>query len=197
MLQVQSEGVTGPVKLARLNWAFRRAEFVVLVIGIAGVLCVGNVAAATTPSERSGGTIHIYSVGSASSNSQTVAITGAFADAGSFTVTGSTSKVQLSRGIITINLAKGIAAENKLFSHIGRFVSQTTCGINTSYTAPVTFVSGTGAYAGISGAVTLKTAEIGVFPKLANGKCDLSENAQPIGFLSLGQGSGSVQFKST
>jgi hypothetical protein len=198
MSHVQPNGRSCPVKLAGSRRAAWRVQLIAVAIGAAGILCcIGNAATATTPSERSGGTISIYSVGSASGNSQTVVITGAFADAGSLTVTGPISKVVLSRGTIMINLAKGIAAENKLFNNVGKFVSQATCGINASYSAPVTFVSGTGAYVGIRGAAALKTAELGVFPRLANGKCNLSENAQPIGFLSLGLGSGVVHFKST
>ncbi len=197
MSYVQSKGESGRATVAgfcRPSW---RVEITAVTFGIAGLLCVANTATATTPSERAGGTIKIYSVGNASSSSQSVVITGAFADAGSLTVTGGTSKIVLSRGTITINLAEGVAAENRLFNNIGKFVSQTTCGINASYSAPVTLVSGTGAYVGIRGAATVKTSEIGVFPKAASGKCNLSENAEPVGFISLGVGSGIVHFKNT
>ena len=112
-------------------------------------------------------------------------------------MTGGASKVVLSHGTITINLAQGVAAENRLFNNIGKSVSQTTCGMNAPYSAPVTFVSGTGAYVGIRGVATVKTSEIGVFPRAANGKCNLSENAEPVGFLSLGVGSGVVHFTNT
>lgn len=195
MSYVKSKGEPGRAASARFRRP--RVELMAVTFGIAGLLCMGNAATATTPSERTGGAIKIYSVGNASSNSQSVVITGAFADAGSLTVTGGTSKVVLSRGTITINLAQGVAAENRLFNNIAKFVSQTTCGINASYSAPVTFVSGTGAYVGIGGAGTVKTSEIGVFPRTASGTCNLSENAEPVGFLSLGVGSGVVHFKNT
>jgi hypothetical protein len=167
-------------------------------LGVTGLLCFGTTATAmTTITKGSGGMIKIYSLGTASSNSQSVVVTGAFADAGSLTVSGNNSTVILSRGTITINLAKGVAAENRIFNNLTRYVSPTNCGINASYTAPVKLIGGTGAYVGISGILRLTTTEIGVFPKSSNGQCNLSESAQPIGFLSLGVGSGLVHLKNT
>jgi hypothetical protein len=176
-----------------ITWRRRIFSFVAASTTLLSVTSAAS--AATTPVTH-GGTIHIYSIGTSSSQSQNVVITGAFADAGTLTVTGNATTVNLSKGNIVINLAQGVAAENKLFNHLAKFVSPSTCGINTSYSAPVKLVSGTGAYAGISGTVQVRTAEIGVFPKSASGRCNLSSNAQPVGFLSLAQGSGPVKFKS-
>jgi hypothetical protein len=197
MRRVESNEDTGAFTrnawLGCLPWRRRILPFVAASMAL---LFVTNAASAATASVPHGGTIHIYSIGTLSSQSQSVVITGAFADAGTLTVTGDTTTVKLSKGNIVINLTQGVAAENKLFNHLAKFVSPTTCGIDTSYSAPVKLVSGTANYIGISGTVQLRTAEIGVFPRSANGKCNLGSNAQPVGFLSLAQGSGSVKFKS-
>jgi hypothetical protein len=171
-------------------WVPALFSFVVLLTMLIG----GSAASAATHAALSSGIIHVYAVGSASSATQDVVVTGAFADAGTLTVTGGVSTLQLSRGSIVVNLAQGAAAENRLFNHLAKHVSATTCGMNTSYLAQAKLVSGTGAYTGISGTIQLRTAEIGVFPRTASGTCDLSSSAQPIGFLSLAQGSGRAQF---
>jgi hypothetical protein len=176
----RSVDVTHPA----IVWAL--LPFMVLMATLIG----GSGASAATHAALSSGIIHVYAVGNASSATQDVVVTGAFADAGTLTVTGGVSTLQLSKGGIVVNLAQGAAAETKLFNHLGKYVSATTCGMNTSYSAQAKLVSGTGAYTGISGTIQLRTAEIGVFPRTASGTCDLSSNAQPIGFLSLAQGSG-------
>ena len=83
MSYVQSKGESGRATVARFCRSSWRVELIAVTFGIAGLLCMGNAATAATPSERTGGTIKIYSVGNASSSSQSVVITGAFADAGS------------------------------------------------------------------------------------------------------------------
>jgi len=192
-LNEDTGGITRNAWPGYLPW---RRRILPLVAASMVLLFVTSASSAATAPATHGGTIHIYSIGTLSSQAQDVVITGAFADAGTLTVTGDTTTVNLSKGNIVINLAQGVAAENNLFNHIAKFVSPTTCGINTSYSASVKLVSGTASYAGISGTVQLRTAEIGVFPRSASGKCDLSSSAQPVGFLSLAQGSGSVKFKS-
>jgi hypothetical protein len=137
--------------------------------------------------------VHVNTVESATSNTQTVVLTGGIGDAGTLSVTGPSSTVDLSKGTIVIDLSKGIGAENKLFAHLRTVVSPQTCSMDRSYTAPVAITSGTGAYAGISGTLVVRTTEVGVFPRTASGSCDLSSSAQPVGFLSLGDGSGTVK----
>jgi len=139
--------------------------------------------------------IHVEAVGSASSSSQQVVITGAFADAGQLTVSGPRDAVALSKGSILLDLSAGEKAENALFNHLGSLVNPKTCGINASYKAPVKIVSGTGSYQGITGSLVLTTQEVGVFPKSPDGSCNLSSNAAPVGFLSLASGSGTASLR--
>src|SRR5437868_2656418 len=60
-------------------------------------------------------TIHIFIAGSLGRSSQPIVITGAFADAGTFTENAPNSKVMLSRGSIKVDDSKGAQRENDLF----------------------------------------------------------------------------------
>jgi hypothetical protein len=136
--------------------------------------------------------VRVVAIGSASSNTQTVVITGAVADAGTLAVTGPVDSVKLSKGTLQLDLSAGGAAESRLFSNIGAITDPKTCGVNGSYTAAAKVLGGTGAYAGAHGTFTLTTQEIGVFPKKPDGTCDDGTNATPIAFLSIAQGTGSL-----
>jgi hypothetical protein len=163
-----------------------------LVVGVGGLtIGVSDASASAAPG---GGTIHVELVGTPASSTQSIVITGAFADAGTFSEAEGLSAVTLSRGSFKVNDSKGNAREDAIFGSLAKVVNPINCGITTSYNAPVKLLDGTGAYAGISGTVSVTTREAGVFPKLASGKCNLSENANPIGFVSIAQGSGSVRF---
>jgi hypothetical protein len=159
------------------------------LIAMAAVFVTAQ-ASSAVPASR--GLVHVYSIGTATSQAQTVVLTGAIGDAGTLTVTGPTDTVNLSKGTLVVDLSKGSAAENKIFNHLSTFVSPASCSMNSSYTAPVKILSGTGAYAGATGTLVVRTSDVGVFPRTASGACNLSSNAQPVGFLSIGQGSGFV-----
>ncbi len=164
--------------------------------GVAGIAAVatGAVATAEATSTPRGGGIQIYVAGSlADSGKQPVVISGAFADAGQFIQGAPASKVVLSRGTFLADDAKGAAREGYVFSHLTKFVDAHTCAMD-SYTQPVTLSGGTGAYRGLTGTLKVHTTDTGVFPRLANGHCNLSSNARPIGFLSIASGSGHVRF---
>jgi hypothetical protein len=100
--------------------------------------------------------------------------------------------VKLSKGTLQLDLSAGGAAESKLFADIGAITDPKTCGVYGTYTAPAKVLSGTGPYTGAHGVITLTTTEIGVFPKKSDGTCDDDQNATPIGFLSIAQGTGSL-----
>ncbi len=101
----------------------------------------------------------------------------------------------LSKGSFTVDDSKGATRESTLFAHLSSLVNPATCALSVSYTASATLTGGTGAYRGITGTVQVSTTDAGVFPRLVSGKCNLANNATPIGFVSLGQGSGRVSFK--
>jgi hypothetical protein len=146
----------------------------------------------TAEASEGGGIVNVYSVGTASSQTQTVVLTGAVGDAGTLSVTGAHDTIILSKGTLIVDLTKGAAAENKLFAHLRAIVNPKSCSMNRSYTAPVKVLSGTGAYARMTGSFVIRTAEVGVFPRTDSGSCDLGSSSQPVGFLSIGQGSGTM-----
>jgi len=168
---------------------FQRAT---ILLAIAAVLAPGlaaNVAAAAT----TGGAIHVVSIGSSSMAQNDVVITGAFADAGNFTVAKSpTVPLHLSKGTLQVSFAKGGAAENAIFSDMSKYLNPTTCAFVASFTSTYPIVGGTGAYAGAHGSVALKSSLTGVFPRLSSGKCNVA--GSPIGFLNTAEGSGTVTF---
>ena len=160
-----------------------------VALAVFGSMSTATIAGASSKSS----VVTVNAVGTATSNSQTVVLTGGIGDAGTMTVGGPSVTVNLSKGTIVINLSKGASAENELFSHLRTIVSPTTCSLHSSYSASVPVVSGTGAYAGITGLLHVRTTDVGVFPRTASGSCNLSSSAQPVGFLSLAQGSGTVK----
>jgi len=168
---------------------------------VAGLLVIGLTAssgacAALFPASAGANSsrypIRIEAVGSASSSSQEVVVTGAFADAGQLTITGPMNTLMLSRGTIVLDMTAGGKAETALFDHLTAIMNPKTCGVNGSYKALVKLVSGTGFYQGITGSVLVTTQEIGVLPKSADGSCNLSTSVAPIGFLSVASGSGTT-----
>lgn len=167
----------------------------IVVVASAVSVGAGTLIAGAASTKARGGLIHVYLEGSLGSSSQTIVITGAFADAGRFTEAAPSSKVVLSKGSLMVDDVKGAARESALFAHLSRIVDPKTCGLSASYSAPATLKNGMGAYRGITGTVKVRTTLAGVFPRLATGKCNLSNNAQPIGFVILSQGSGQVAFK--
>jgi len=165
----------------------------VLVMGLSAATGASTALFATSAGANSSRyPIRVEAVGSASSSSQEVVITGAFADAGQLTITGPVNTLTLSRGSIVLDMTAGGKAETALFNHLTAIMNPKTCGVNGSYKASVKMVSGTGFYQGISGSVSVTTQEIGVLPKSADGSCNLSTSVAPIGFLSVASGIGTA-----
>jgi hypothetical protein len=98
--------------------------------------------------------------------------------------------VHLSKGTITVDDSRGAAKEQAIFANIAKHLNRSTCGFSFSYRAPANLLSGTRAYAGIKGTVTIETRDAGVFPKNANGTCNT--NSRPLGYVDTGIGSGTV-----
>ena len=139
------------------------------------------------------GTIHVYLAGSLTGgHSQPIVITGSFADAGRFIEAAPDSNVKLSKGSFKVDDSQGAAKESQLFARLPSLIDPKSCGVAFSYTAPAALKDGTGAYRGIRGTVRVTTTDAGVFPKLPDGKCNISNNARPIGFMSIAHGAGSV-----
>jgi hypothetical protein len=159
------------------------------------LLLTSAVIASVSYANSQTGTIHVYEEGTISAPRHSVVITGAFADAGSFGAPSSagTIELRLANGTIKADDRQGAAAEGAVFANIGKYLDPSTCALSFGYNARIKLLSGTGAYAGISGTVTTKTRDAGVFPRTANGTCNV--NANPSGYIDIGIGSGSVSLK--
>ena len=156
--------------------------------------------AATAPTARAtpprGGVIEFYTSGTLATPIRAYVITGVFADSGATSPKDNRAKgLQLTKGSIRINNSAANAAESRIYAHLDRYVNASTCALTYHYTAPIELLSGTGAYAGITGSVTLHNTDVGVLPRTAAGACNESPNVTPIGFLSESYGSGRASFK--
>jgi hypothetical protein len=150
---------------------------------------------ATAPA---GGTIQVW--GTPNNNGGgAVVLTGAIADSGkslSVNSAGKPSKkgtyklLALKKGSILINVTQLNAALNN--ANPTTFNS-TTCSGAFAATEPVPVVSGTKAYAGISGTVNITVTFAIVLP-LTNGKCNTNTNANPIAQYGAIAGTGTVSF---
>jgi Flp pilus assembly protein TadG len=172
----------------------------VLAVGaIVSIAALGEAAAGASAAAH-GGSVHVYLedtlAQSAANEAGQVVVTGAFGDAGSFTVSGNgIAKVVLSKGTFKVSDAAGEAKEGALFAHLAKYMNPSTCAVAFPYTVAVPIIagSGTGAYTGISGRLTITTDDVGVWPAKA-GKCENSPSSTPTGFVALSQGQGNVSF---
>ena len=165
----------------------------VIAIGLAATLTaaavpfvVSDVAAASTGPKPAAGTIHLYIVNTSieGRGPGDALISGAFADHG--TVKGAT--LELAKGTITGNIAK----LNALFSS-HNFVTgySASCSFNGAGKVSIPLVSGTGAYAGIKGDLSVHVI-FGAQNPFTSGKCD--GNSAPIADQQVITGSGKVSF---
>jgi hypothetical protein len=168
---------------------------------LAATMTVGCGVAATTASTARatpprGGTIEFYTSGTLATPIRAYVITGAFADSGATSPKDNPANgLVFTKGSIRINNSAANAAESRIYAHLGRYVNASTCALTYHYTAPIELLSGTGAYAGITGSVTLHNTDVGVLPRTQAGTCNESPNVTPIGFLSESHGSGRASFK--
>jgi hypothetical protein len=145
-----------------------------------------------------GGTIQIWSAQNGTATSPIV-FTGAIGDYGTATSedkdgkvdqNGNYEKISLQQGKFTVN-AVGL---DKILSKAKPQTSKTNCGAVFTGSGPVTLSGGTGAYAGIKGTITARLTFVTISPTLANGKCDMSQNANPAAAYGTITGSGNVSF---
>jgi len=166
----------------------------------AAVLCGGLLfgGAAAFAQAPSGGAIQVWGTPAANGNGGgSVLFTGAIGDSGKSAKVNSSGKptkngtytlLELKKGTILINPTQLNAAMSN--ANPTSFNS-TTCSGSVTATEPVPIVSGTKAYAGISGTVNV-TAIFALVLPLTNGKCDMNTNANPIAQYGSITGSGTV-----
>ena len=184
----------------------RRANAALSIALFGSVLFSGAAAgAATTPAPPAAGSVSLFATPSESGNGDgTIVLTGAVGDYGKITPNmdkdgkvdpnGDYGEAILQKGTIEVNLTKFNAVTNNAQPSIDK----TTCSAAFTGTGPVTFVSGTGLYKGISGTLDLTATFAAIFPRFATGKdkgqCNLSNSAQPVAEWGSITGKGTVSF---
>jgi hypothetical protein len=130
--------------------------------------------------------------------SATIVITGAIGDYGKAVSANSAGKPQknggyeqllLKTGTILLNGQQLNAATNKANP---TDYSAVSCSGSIVASAPVPIVSGTKAYAGITGSLTLTETAAFVGPFTKSGKCNASGNGNPAAIWGTITGSGTV-----
>jgi hypothetical protein len=163
----------------------------------AATLCAPVASAATVPAVH--GTIQVW-VNPGNGGGGTVNLTGALGDAGIAEPANSLGQIvhgasgnnadyrllELIKCWILVNITQFNKATNNPNAAPTDF-NQSNCSVVFSGKAPIQFVHGTGAYAGITGTAELHYVFAGTVPKTAKGTCNM--NANPIG---PGQGYNSI-----
>ena len=144
-------------------------------------------AAASVQSSSSGGSIQVWLTPSLTGNGGKILITGAIADYG-VTKGKKSGQAVLKKGTIKVNLKQFNAATNA----VNPTINPSNCSTSFTASAPVPIVSGTGAYAGITGSFTLTAQYAFILPKTKSGSCNTSNNANPISQYGSVSGSGTV-----
>jgi len=173
-----------------------------LVLGVLlGSLAFGGAAFAQSGTS---GPVKVWGVvNSSSGNKPTpVLVTGVIGDVGTVQNVnssgkpdgkGSYFKLTLRKGSLTLNGTQFNAALNAAGNPPADYNSTTCTGSFSAGPAAAPVVSGTGAYAGISGSVDL-TAQLAVLlPKTKVGACN-TNSASPLGFWGVVTGQGNVSY---
>jgi hypothetical protein len=169
-----------------------------------GVAVVGSLlfsgASAFGATDPAGGTIQVWGT-PANNGGGGIVITGAIADSGKSANADSSGKptkkgtyklLTLKNGTILLNTTQLGKDLNNPNTPPTTFNS-TTCSGSFAVTDPVPIVSGTKAYAGISGTVNVTVTFAIVLP-LTKGKCNTNTNANPIAQYGSISGTGTVSF---
>lgn len=106
------------------------------------------------------------------------------------TKSGSYRDLELKKGTILVNISPFLTAIDKAFPHAT--FDSATCSLSVTVSASITIVSGTKAYAGVTGSLTLSgfIAEIGSRAK--SGACTTKTSTPPLATSSAFSGSGTV-----
>jgi hypothetical protein len=173
-----------------------------------GVAVLGSLlfsgASAFGASAPAGGTIKVFVTPTGNGSGGTIVITGAVGDYGKTFNANSAGKPEKKGGYEQLVLKKGtILVNGTQFNAATNNASPTdlsavTCSGTVVASAPAPIVSGTKAYAGITGSVTLTATYGFVGPFYTSGskkgQCNTSGNGTPPGFFASITGSGTVSF---
>lgn len=146
-----------------------------------------------------GGAIQFWVTPSQTGNGGHVLVTGVIGDYGkaqNATAAGKPisrkspyKELVLKNGTILINLAKYDKAQNNANPTM---YNKANCSAYLIVSAPAAIMSGTGAYKGITGTVTLHAENAVLLPKTKKGSCN--ENANPLNNYVAINGAGTVKF---
>jgi hypothetical protein len=89
---------------------------------------------------------------------------------------GNYARIVLSKGGFWVNLT----TLNKVGNNVQPTVYPITCEAFFTGSGPVQLSHGSGAYAGISGTLTVDETVVFVLPRLKSGACNLSQTATPV-----------------
>jgi hypothetical protein len=157
-------------------------------------------ASAFGASAPAGGTIKVWVTASLTGSGGTIVITGAIGDYGKTFNANSAGKPQKKGGYEQLALKKGtILVDSTQFNAATNSATPTdynavSCSGSIVASGPVSIVSGTKAYAGITGSVTLTETAAFVGPFTKSGKCNTSGNGNPAAIWGTVTGSGTVSF---
>ena len=170
------------------SWAVRAGTSAVALLAVAVTLLVPGAGAA-----QEGGPIQLYAQGNTVTTP--ILVTGAVTDYGTATSVTKTGKPDENGNYEKIVLQKGgfwvdATALNKKINNAPATIDKTHCFFAFKGSGPTKLIKGTGAYAGISGAVTVTVNFVAIGPRLRNGKCNLSNNAAPMAQYGNVTGSG-------
>ena len=152
--------------------------------------CVAS--AARQRSQAKSGTEHYWlsDFNARTTSSPTVVVmTGLFTGVGKIVGKGPIDKGR----IFDIDLSNGTIVANKWrTAHLRYEVNARTCLATGRASGSITLESGTGAYKGISGTLSVGGDAYAVLPRLKSGKCDESASTVPLGVVGMLSGSGKV-----
>jgi hypothetical protein len=175
-----------------------RATGLVLV---ASAVATPALASASTPSA---GKISLWANANLTGTSSRIVVVGAVADYGVGTSIDKNGKVDPNGAYERIVLKKGsFEADASVLDKNASAAppaldNPSTCSFAFSVSGPLTLSNGKGAYAGISGTVTVTEQFVGIEPRYKTGKnrgaCNQSDSARPTTGAGAVSGTGSIAF---
>lgn len=150
-----------------------------------------------------GGVVKVWATPIGNGARGTAVITGAIGDHGTYVdvnaagktdKNGNYTKVILKKGTILFDSTQLNAAANAAFNAQPSDYNAATCSASIVVSAPNPVVSGTKAYARITGSVTITATIAFIGPLTKSGACNTSSNANPVALYQSIVGSGTVAF---
>lgn len=147
-----------------------------VAIAAVGLLATGGVVAGAQASGRAaGGAVHVYEYAPPTDSPGRIILTGAIfdhgLDRGGAGPNHTYHQLALTKGSFEVD-------EGKIKIHQHFDSGSCTLVVRGSGPAPIVKGSGTGAYQGITGTSQATTGFTGVFPKKANGSCNMNAPAE-------------------